>query len=347
MRYVRLAVGLFGLLMAPAVVSGQLNDSIRSIYIKSYPDKFFLWPVLKQRSLAFSLEDPLPNGKRVEFKPNNSYGLGLGLYVFDLGVEVVFAIPVAASKEATFGKTKATDLQLNILSKRWGADILYQRYKGFYIANPNSPVLANAAYPQRPDIVTENFGVAGVYAFNPNRFSLRSSFTFADRQLKSSGAFLLSAAFNSFQIEADSAILDPANAALLGITNSFQALDYRTYAIAPGYSYNFEKKNFFFSILLAIGPAIQEFHFRDISGVDHSDTKVNSFFDGRLAIGYSNDRFFAGITAANQIRNVVFENVRFGSSSSTFRILFGWRFKETGFLKKSVWDLLPPWGKKE
>ena len=100
-------------------------------------------------------------------------------------------------------------------------------------------------------------------------------------------------------------------------------------------------------MFIALGPALQEFHYQDTQGADHSNTKVNSYLDARVAIGYSNDRFFAGITITNQIRNVVFENVRFGSSSTTFRLLFGWRFSEFGILKKSVWDLLPPWGKKQ
>ena len=335
------------LLMLPLHSFSQRNDSVRSEYIKSYPDKFFLWPVVKRRALSFKLEDPKGGGRNAEFKPNSAVGLGLGMYLFDLGFELVFAVPVGKKQDSTLGKTKATDLQLNILSKRWGADVFYQRYSGFYLSNPDVPVPPNQPYPQRPDVRTENWGVTGVYVFNPNRFSLRSSFTFADRQLKSSGAFLLSGTFSSFQIHADSAILNPAYVALLGGTNSFVALDYRTISVVPGYAYNFVKNHLFISMFVAIGPAFQEFHYQDLLGVDHSNTKVNSYLDARVAIGYSNDRFFAGITTTNQIRNVVFENVRFGSSSTTFRLLFGWRFTEVGFLKKSVWDHLPPWGKKK
>ena len=82
------------LLMLPLHSFSQRNDSIRSVYIKSYPDKFFLWPVLKQRSLSFKLEDPKGGGKTAEFKPNNAVGLGLGMYLFDLGFDVAceFAI---------------------------------------------------------------------------------------------------------------------------------------------------------------------------------------------------------------------------------------------------------------
>ena len=157
----------------------------------------------------------------------------------------------------------------------------------------------------------------------------------------------MSGTFNSFEIEGDSAIIGPAYQLLLGLTNSFTSLDYRTYALAPGYAHNFIiRKNYYISLLFALGPALQDFRYKDLTGLDHINTRVNSFADGRIALGYSNDRFFAGATLSVQIRNVEIESIRFSSTSSTFRLLFGYRFAETGFLKKSVWDLLPPWGKK-
>ncbi len=336
----------FGILLVLLSLRAATAQNIDTTFIKSYKDKFFLWPVTKQRQLSFRMQDP-SGGKSAEFKPNNSASLGLGVYLFDLGVEIVFPLPLQQEREDTYGKTRATDLQLNIISRRWGADVVYQRYKGFYLSNPNTAIPAGDPYPQRPDIVTENLGINGFYAFNPRRFSLRSAFTFADRQLKSSGGFLVAGSFNLFEIDGDSAILNPTYTALLGQTTQFTSLDLRTYSFAPGYAHNFiMKKNFFVSLFLALGPALQDFRYTDVSGVQHTNTRVNSFVDARIALGYSNDRFFTGITVSSQLRNLVFEEIRFTSASSTTRILFGWRFKESGFLKKSVWDLLPPWGKK-
>ena len=73
---------------------------------------------------------------------------------------------------------------------------------------------------------------------------------------------------------------------------------------------------------------------------------LNTYADFRVAVGYSTDKLFAGITFTSQVRNVQFENIQFSSTSTTARILFGFRFKESGFLTHSVWELLPPWGKK-
>ncbi len=320
-------------------------QSYDSTYIKSYRDKFFVWPVTKRRELSFRLEDPEAGARKAEFKPNNAYGLGMGIYLFDLGLEFVFPI-APPENESLFGNTKSTDLQLNILSRRWGGDVVYQRYKGFYLTSPAAPVAPGDPYPQRPDIVTENLGINGIYAFNSHRYSLRSSFTYADRQLKSTGGFLIAASFNLYEIDGDSAILNPFYQNFLGQAKAFTSLDFRTYAIAPGYGHNFVIwDKFFVGLMLAIGPAIQDFRFQEPNGTPHSDTRVNSYLDFRGAIGYSTEKFFAGITISSQTRNVVFEDARFASVTTTGRVLFGWRFTEWGFLKHSVWELLPPWGK--
>ncbi len=339
-------IGLTFLVCLPFISFAQPGkDSVQSTYIKSYSDKFFLWPVLKQRSLAFELSNPREVGNTIRFKPNNAVGIGLGMYLFDLGIELVFAVPLDQEKESDYGTTSAQDLQLNMLSRRWGGDIFYQHYRGFYLVNPDTPLPPSGAHPQRPDIQTENLGVAGVYVFNYKKFSLRSAFTFADRQLKSSGSFLVSGTFNTFHLSADSSILNSHYRTRIGLTEPIESVSFKTLSAAPGYAYNLIVKKFFLSGLLALGPAVQWLHYEDVSGLEHTVTTLNTFVDARVALGYSTDRFFSGITFTSQVRNVQFENIQFSSSSSTFRILFGWRFQEFGVLKKSVWGLLPPWGK--
>ncbi|HYC85405.1 MAG TPA: hypothetical protein VEB86_09295, partial [Chryseosolibacter sp.] len=66
------------------------DDTIRDYYIEHFPDYFFLYPVLKQRSLNFELEKEGNNGALVTFKPNNTYSFGLGMYLFELNFELAF-----------------------------------------------------------------------------------------------------------------------------------------------------------------------------------------------------------------------------------------------------------------
>lgn len=327
------------LLFACTVYSGfsQQPDSLRSYYIQEYPDYFFIWPVLKQRSLTFDIQDREENERKIEFVPNNKFTLGAGFYLFELGFELTFAIPLNEDSKSIYGESSARDLQLNILSKKWGADVYYQKYSGFYIMDSDNPVPKGSPYPQRPDLVTRNYGISGVYIFNHRKFSLRSSFTYAERQLRSRGSFLLYSTINSFKLTADSSLLENN----VGNGSEFRTLCYTTLSIAPGYSYNLIWKKFFLNGTVAIGPAHHWINYEEDSGIKRDDISINSTGIARIAVGYNSDRFFGGFGYSAQTRIVKFEEVRVSNSTNLFKILVGYRFKEFGFLKKRVWDINP------
>lgn len=322
-------------------VGGQSVDSLRAYYIQEYPDHFFIWPVLKQRSLTFDIQDKEEKERKIEFIPNNRFTFGAGFYVFDLGFEVTFAIPLNEDSKAIYGESSARDLQLNILSKKWGADVYYQKYAGFYMKDSDAPVPKGDPYPQRSDLVTRNYGVSGVYIFNHRKFSLRSSFTYAERQLRSKGSVLLYGTINSFKLSADSALLEPSVQNSVGNGSGFSAMRYTTVSIAPGYSYNLVWRKFFLNGTVAIGPAHHWIKYADESGQIRDDISINSSGIARIALGYNSDRFFGGLGFSAQTRIVKFEEVRVSNSTNLFKILVGYRFKEFGLLKKRVWDINP------
>src|SRR5688500_2770428 len=115
----------------------------------------------------------------------------MGVYMFELGAELAFAIPLNEQSIERFCESKARDIQLNVLAKRWGVDAFYQRYRGFYIVDNENEPLANEPFPQRPDIGTKNFGATVHYVFNHQKFSFRSVYNYSERQLFSKGSFLL------------------------------------------------------------------------------------------------------------------------------------------------------------
>lgn len=335
---------LFLLLVGLAGIKQGLSqpaDSLRAYYIQEYPDRFFIWPVLKQRSLTFDIQDKEEKKRKIEFLPNNRFTLGAGFYLFELGFEVTFLIPLAESSKTIYGESEARDLQLNILAKKWGADVYYQKYSGFYIKDSDNPVPPGMPYPQRADLVSRNYGASGVYIFNHRKFSLRSSFTYADRQLKSKGSVLLYATINSFRVTADSALLETPVQNSLGDGSGFRALRYTTVSVAPGYSYNLVWRKFFLNGTVAIGPAHHWINYEEESGAKRYDISINSTGIARIALGYSSDRFFGGLGFSAQARIVTFEDVRVSNSTNLFKILVGYRFKEFGLLKKRIWDIQP------
>jgi len=319
----------------------QDKDSVRRYYIKSFPEYFFLYPVLKQRSLNFEL-GRTDRSSLLTYRPNNTYSLGVGAYLFELGAELAFAIPLNERSIARYGESKARDIQLNVLAKRWGVDAFNQKYAGFYIVDRENQPLADSPFPQRPDITTKNFGFTGHYIFNHQKFSFRSAYNFAERQLFSKGSFILLGTLYTFRVAADSSIVPNARAADFGPAVDFTRLRYTTFSIAPGYAFNLTYNNFFLNTTLALGPAHHWINY-DLEGksrVNH-DIEINSFFGARVAIGYNGYRLFGGISFISQGSTLKFEEVNFSNNNSVFKILMGYRFKEWGLLKKRAWDLLP------
>jgi hypothetical protein len=317
------------------------KDSVRRYYIKQFPDYFFIYPVLKQRSLNFEL-GKRNAGSLLTYKPNNTYSLGLGVYLFELGAELVFAIPLREQSIDRFGESEARDIQLNLLSKRWGVDAFYQRYSGFYLLDNENEPDAGYPYPQRPDIATKNFGLTGHYVFNHQKFSFRSAYNYSERQLFSKGSFLMFAALNTFRVTGDSSIVRGDRQADFGSHVNFTRLRYTTFSIAPGYTFNLTYNHFFLNTTLAVGPAHHWMNYT-LEGdlTEHSDIAINSFVGARVAIGYNGYRMFGGISFISQGSTLRFDDVNFSNNNSVFKMLIGYRFNEVGILKKRALDILP------
>lgn len=322
--------------------NGQASvDSLRNHYIQEYPDHFFVWPVLKQRSLTFDVSDRNNRIRRVEFIPNSRFSMGAGVYLFELLVEVAFAVPLGEESYRLYGETEARDWQINMLSKKWGADVYYQKYEGFYKKDSRVTIRPGEPFQQRPDLQTRNFGLSGFYVFNHRRFSLRSSFNFADRQLHSAGSLIVYGTINSFKTLEDSVLLSPSVQADIGPGSAFSKLKYVTLSVAPGYSHNFIWRKFFLNTTLVTGPAHHWIVYRNEQGDLQYDISINSTAVLRLALGYSNDRWFCGTSFSSQARIVKYENVRVSNNTNLFRIQVGYRFPEKGILKKKAWEFLP------
>jgi hypothetical protein len=314
-------------------------DSLREHYIKSYPDHFFLWPVLKQRAQDFEMRSIADPKNKLNYRSNKPYSLGLGMYLFDVGLELTFAIPLNEKRKEIYGTSTSRDLQINAIGKKFGVDAYFQRYKGFYIVDPNNKVLPGEPYPQRPDIQTRNVGVTGSYVFNNKKFSFRSAYTYAERQLRSNGSFIIFSSISGFKVLGDSAIIDDALAANFGGNGTIRKIKATTLGVAPGYAYSLIYKGFFLNGTLAVGPAHNWLYYQLEDGTEKNDIKFDAYVAARFGLGFNGDHFFGGLSFVVQSRSAKFETVQFSSTNSTFKILIGYRFKEFGILKKRLVDL--------
>lgn len=313
-------------------------NSLRSKYIQTFPDHFFLWPVLKQRTLDFEMRSIKNKNKSLTYKSNKPYSFGLGMYVFELGIEFAFALPIKEQSKKIYGESDASDLQLNVIGKKWGIDAFVQKYDGFYVIDPAVEIPSNTPYPQRSDIKTRNIGVGANYTFNNQKFSFRSAYTFADRQLKNAGSFLLFGTLSAFKASGDSALLPDTYALQFGNESRIKEVKVAALAIAPGYTYSIIYKGFFLNGTLAVGPAHNWLAYTLEDGGTKNDIKFNTYVDARIGIGYNGDRLFGGLIFRSQNHAAKFDYIELVSSNAAFKMLVGYRFREVGILKKKILD---------
>jgi hypothetical protein len=335
------AVFAFLLLTLPFGVQSQSeSDSLRSYYIQEFPDKFSVWPVLKQRDLYFTLRSRDRQKSRINYSPNNNFTFGVGAYLFDVLLEATFAIPLSEQKQSKYGESSATDLQANVLSKKFLADVYYQKYSGFYIDDKSVTIPPNAPYPQRPDITLRNSGLGGAYVLNNRKFSLRSAFNYIDRQLHSNGSVLIGGSLNTYSLSADSAVISTRPDGDLGKGTGFREITSTTFAISAGYSYTFIYRNYFINGTVATGPGRHWINY-EANEIKNYNAMTNLITTFRVGVGYNSERIFGGIGYSAQSRGINFDDIRLVTTTSLIRMVVGYRFNEFGHLKKRAVDFLP------
>ena len=318
------------------------NDSTANEYIDKFTDEFFIWPLVRKRALLFDIKNRDKQAESVKYRPNNPYSLGIGVYIFELAAELSFALPINEKSSDTFGNTDVREFHLNFLGNGWGLNAYSQKYSGFYFPDRSDP--SGDVYIKRPDIELTNRGINGIYAFNKNKFSLKSAYNFSERQLKSVGSFILTGNLNTFSVEADSAIVSQTSVNT-GSTSDFQVMRSTTLSLAGGYTYTLVYRSFFINGAFSIGPAHNWIYYKPSGEQEHYDISINTFNDIRASVGYNGDRVFGGISLVIQSRNNRFENVDITNTSSVLKFLVGYRFNEVGVLKKRAKDYIPKSGK--
>jgi hypothetical protein len=335
--------GLVVILILLLSLRSQANerDSTSANFIESYSQYFFFGPLIKKNNLDFDIISADDVKKSYTFKANHSYSAGFNMNLFDVNLGIVFAVPLATKSEQLFGSSDVSDLQLTAISRRWFADLYFQKYNGFYVQSPDVVVPVGQPFPQRPDLVTRNTGMSFAYIFNHNKFSLRAQYLFSERQRVSKGSFLLSYVLSSFTMQADSSLIPSSRWIDWGDGASVNEVRFTSLGLAPGYSHTFVLKKFFLNMTAVIGPAHYWVRYKEVANFAQNDIRIDFYSLGRVGIGYNGDRFFSGLSVTSQSRSLTYERTTFQSAISTVRIVAGFRFIEGGLLKKKATDLIP------
>ena len=318
----------------PAQSNAVLNHD--TAYYAALPRLITTRIYLSQKYTSFTLKAPV-NKPNLRYRPNTTLNLGVGATYRNITLNIALGFNLLNPDKGK-GKTKYFDLQGHFFPTAWSLDWYAQLYKGFYLYPKGMAANSSENYYQRPDVVTNFFGVTAYRILNDKIFSYRAAMTQNEWQKKSAGSWFVGGEINYGIIKADSAFVP-----VVIETGYPQAGVYhlRFFSFGPGggYAYTHVIKRHFFitgaaSLNLNLGFS------SETGSVDKtSNTSITPTSLFRVAAGYNSYKWNVSATwvsnhlpvhgGGSSANNYIFQ-------TGNYRLIFARKFKPGKKLKKQL-----------
>jgi hypothetical protein len=276
------------------------------------------------------------NRRHIDYKTATSTRLGVSFDYRWLAFELFTRLPVEETNKK--GSTQNSGIYGRINKSRFWANLIFQRFRGFYWSNP-SPAAANGLpkgyFPIRPDIRNTLIQTSANYVFSPDRFSNPASQGENEWQTKSGGSFLAGFGYYGNYFRGDSSLIPVTEQKAFPDIN--QALRINSWMLTAGGGYAHcwvYKKHWFASIYAITGLARFNANTYTQDGERYQVRgKWNMRLETRVSIGYNTPEYFAGMLLSSFVNNQdLGTDSDFSYGFSTLRLYIGRSFTLNGSL---------------
>jgi hypothetical protein len=221
-----------------------------------------------------------------EFLPNVRAMAGVDVSYNGFGFGGTFKVPGTGRDSSQYGTSSAQDYLAYYFGNRWGADLYYQRYSGYYAQYPNGKTDITTS-DLRPDLKATYVG--GNFYFSLNeKYNIRSGFRHDNLSSGFQFGFLIGASTNYYSIAAERSLLLSSQEIKFPEYAGFRNGEYWNLSLMPGIGLMYtEGGRFYISFILMVG-----------GGVSQSDITVNTGRISRLTDNYKgNAKITLGVNA--------------------------------------------------
>lgn len=237
------------------------------------------------------IENP---SNKLKFRPAQSNYAGVSLGYRWIGGTLSFAVPSKAEIRDVEGTSQYRDYRLSFYYRNWGAEASYNSFKGYLIDNSSelsSATLNGQTYYKLPDLLTRGYGINFIYVTNPERYSLPAAAEQSEIQENSAGSWLWMATFRHQSIENSGAIIPSEKQTEFGTESSLRSIRMGSYAVGPGYGFNWVPGPFFVAPLLAATAGFDAMTYDlENSTLEHGKLGLNLHL--RIGMGVNARNFF-------------------------------------------------------
>ncbi len=305
------------------------NNNLKydSLYIENVSDKLAIriYNIWKATELKLT---ELETNKSLLLKPNSSMNIGLGFNYKWLGLGVAVGMPFVNNDDSIYGKTKRFDFQLNLYGRTMGADIYFQRYKGFYLSNPKNLVnWDKKAYPILEDMQVISAGASVYYFFNNKRFSYRAAFVRNEIQKKGQGSMVLGVYYGLNSAFDNTGFVSNELKDSLKTDFDIYSFTSNNFGISFGYTFTFViAKHFFINLSLVPGIGGVKTNIKTSEKTNGLKPKLAVRYITRFALGYEHKNFYLGLTAYSTGSSYEYSYIKIEPKTGNVKLFFGKRF---------------------
>ena len=269
----------------------------------------------------------------VLFEPNGTGSIGFGFNYKKIGLGLSIGFPSSAERNQIYGRTRKFDIQGSYYGRRFAADGYFQRYRGYYLANPTDFIAWDQeVYPHSPDLKVFTLGGTAHYIFNSKTYSYRAAYLRNEIQKKSAGSFMAGIFIFLDELRAPGGLIPDILPDSIQNTVDIKNINNASFGISGGYMYTLVIRGNFF-INLAIAPGIGYKGF-EIIGLDDSERSHNTLgvlLQTRIAVGYEFRRFYVGASTTSIVRNFNLQDSELNLGTGQIRLTVGTRFDLKNF----------------
>lgn len=232
--------------------------------------------------------NPKGQSNKLVYRPAQANQLGVAAGYDWIGGSYSFNYPASPNVRNVEGVSQYTDLRVHYYNEQFGAELSYNRYKGYLIDN-------SSTYYKLPDLSNTGFGANFIYVLKPKGYSMPAAIDQSTVQNSSAGSFFLLASFRSEQISNDTAIIPLDQQQAFGPAATIQGISLINFAGGVGYGYNWIPPFLGRAIFIAPTLALSVGYMRigeTFAGGNSTYASLGFNSHARIAIGTNTPRFF-------------------------------------------------------
>jgi len=170
----------------------------------------------------------------ITYEPNSLVNGGMRISYLGFGFSFTRTLDQSARDKEVYGETEYSDYQIYYYGRKFGVEVFYQKYEGFYLDDSDTFSLKKGD-PEtiRSDLSVATGGFNIFYVFSDN-FSFKAAFSQLERQNAFDWSFLLMLSGIRFTINSDYSLIPENQESLYGDDAGFTGGTFTAVGISPG-----------------------------------------------------------------------------------------------------------------